>query len=393
MKKDTQILVLTYWKFDDALIQTYTLPYLKIIESIISKNSKVYLFTLDTSKRHSIQISPIIQNISKPYFPFGIRLVFEWIKNFIFLYKLIKKKHIQYIHCWCTPAGVAGYILCKLTGAKLILDSFEPHAEAMVETKTWKKQSISFKFLIRFEKLQLKLASHVICTTKSMITYSQIKFKIIKSNYFVKPACVDFSIFKTIKKDFNLMQGLTKDDIICVYAGKFGGIYLEKEIFDFFAVAHNYWGNKFKVILLTNENHTKIYNYCKNSNLDPNVIKLKFVPHSEVSKYLALGSFGICPVKPVPTKLFCTPIKNGEYWAMGLPIVITKNISDDSYIIKSNNIGYVLNEFNTDEYLKAVLKIESLLENKENLKLKIIEIAHKFRSFSIAESIYKSIYA
>ena len=107
---------------------------------------------------------------------------------------------------------------------------------------------------------------------------------------------------------------------------------------------------------------------------------------------MALGDFGICPVKPVPTKQFCTPIKNGEYWAMGLPVVITKNISEDSDIIKLNDIGYVLSELTNEEYMNAVLKIESLLLTKEKLKNKIIEIAIKHRSFEIAEKIYTSIY-
>ncbi|MBL7910338.1 MAG: glycosyltransferase [Bacteroidia bacterium] len=393
MKKDTHILVITYWKFDDALIQTYTLPYLKIIESIVGKDSKIYLLTLDAATRPINQITSVIYNISKTYFPFGLKSLFEWVKNFIFLIRFIKKNKIQYVHCLCTPAGVAGYILCKLTGAKLILDSFEPHAEAMVENNTWKKNSLRYKFLFRFEKLQLKLATHVICAAEGMIAYSQKKYNIKKENYFVKPACVDFSKFESVQKDFKLLDGITENNIICIYAGKFNGIYLEKEVFDFFAVAHSHWGDKFKVVLLTNESKEKIDHYCLNSNLNSSIITLKFVPHSDVPKYMALSDFGICPVKPVPTKQFCTPIKNGEYWAMGLPVVITKNISEDSDIIQTNDIGYVLNALNEEEYLKAIIKIESLLLNKEKLKLKIVEVAKKYRSFSIAEKIYKSIYA
>jgi glycosyltransferase involved in cell wall biosynthesis len=392
LKKDIHILVITYWKYDDALIQTYTLPYLKIIESIASKDSKIYLLTLDPKARPISQVSSAIYNISKAYFPFGIKSLFEWIKNFVFLLKFIKRNKIQYVHCWCTPAGVAGYILCKLTGVKLVLDSFEPHAEAMVENNTWKKQSLRYKLLIRFEKLQLKLANDVICAAEGMVAYSQKKYNIIKENYYIKPACVDFSKFESAKKDLKLLSGLTEEDIICIYAGKFNGIYLEKEVFDFFAIAHSYWGNKFKIVLLTNEPKEKIDQYCVNSNLDPGIINLKFVPHSEVPKYMALGDFGICPVKPVPTKQFCTPIKNGEYWAIGLPVVITKNISEDSDIIKLNDIGYVLSELTNEEYMNAVLKIESLLLTKEKLKNKIIEIAKKHRSFEIAEKIYISIY-
>jgi glycosyltransferase involved in cell wall biosynthesis len=386
------ILVITYWDFEDALIQTYTLPYLKIIENIISENSKIFLFTLDAIERKNKIVSLKITNISKQYDKFGLKSILKWIKNFVYLYKLIKKEKIEYIHCWCTPAGVAGYILCKLTGIKLVLDSFEPHAESMVETKTWQKNSIRFKLLMHYEKLQLKLASHVICATKGMIAYSQKKYNIIKEHYFIKPACVDFSKFEAGKKDFKLVNGINEDDIICVYAGKFSGIYLEKEVFDFFAIAHLHWGNKFKVVLLTNEPKEKIDQYCVNSNLDPGIINLKFVPHSEVPKYMALGDFGICPVKPVPTKRYCTPIKNGEYWAMGLPVVIPNNISDDSDIIKLNKIGYVLNRLNNEEYLKAVLEIDLLLKNKDVLKQKIIDIAIKYRSYKIAENIYNSIY-
>ena len=385
------ILVITYWDFEDALIQTYTLPYLKIIENIISENSKIFLFTLDAIERKNKIVSLKITNISKQYDKFGLKSILKWIKNFVYLYKLIKKEKIEYIHCWCTPAGVAGYILCKLTGIKLVLDSFEPHAESMVETKTWQKNSIRFKLLMHYEKLQLKLASHVICATKGMIAYSQKKYNIIKEHYFIKPACVDFSKFEAGKKDFKLVNGINEDDIICVYAGKFSGIYLEKEVFDFFAIAHLHWGNKFKVVLLTNEPKEKIDQYCVNSNLDPGIINLKFVPHSEVPKYMALGDFGICPVKPVPTKRYCTPIKNGEYWAMGLPVVIPNNISDDSDIIKLNKIGYVLNRLNNEEYLKAVLEIDLLLKNKDVLKQKIIDIAIKYRSYKIAENIYNSI--
>jgi glycosyltransferase involved in cell wall biosynthesis len=386
------ILVITYWDFEDALIQTYTLPYLKIIENIISQNSKIFLFTLDAIERKNKIVSLKITNISKQYYKFGLKSTLKWIKNFVYLYKLIKKEKIEYIHCWCTPAGVASYILSKLTGVKLVLDSFEPHAESMVETKTWQKNSIRFKLLMRYEKLQLKLASHVICATEGMIAYSQKKYNVIKEHYFIKPACVDFSKFIAGKKDLKLVKGINEEDIVCVYAGKFSGIYLEKEVFDFFAIAHSHWGNKFKVVLLTNESQEKIHQYCKNSNLDPTIITVKFVPHSEVPKYLALGDFGICPVKPVPTKRYCTPIKNGEYWAMGLPVVIPNNISDDSDIIKLNKIGYVLNKLNNEEYLKSVLEIDLLLKNKDVLKQKIIDIAIKYRSYKIAENIYNSIY-
>ena len=37
--------------------------------------------------------------------------------------------------CWCMTAGSLGYILSKTSGKNLVIDSYEPHAEAMVENQ------------------------------------------------------------------------------------------------------------------------------------------------------------------------------------------------------------------------------------------------------------------
>ena len=38
------------------------------------------------------------------------------------------------------------------SGIPLVLDSYEPHAEAMVETNAWKKRGIAFRTLFYLEK-------------------------------------------------------------------------------------------------------------------------------------------------------------------------------------------------------------------------------------------------
>jgi glycosyltransferase involved in cell wall biosynthesis len=117
-----------------------------------------------------------------------------------------------------------------------------------------------------------------------------------------------------------------------------------------------------------------------------------YVKHHEIAQYIGLADFAITPVKPVPSKRFCSPIKNGEYWAMGLPVVISNNISDDSEIIETNNIGVVLRAFSQEEYQNAVLKIDNL-RSQPGLRNKIIKIARQYRGFEIAEKVYKEVYA
>ena len=79
---------------------------------------------------------------------------------------------------------------------------------------------------------------------------------------------------------------------------------------------------------------------------------------------------------------------------MGLPVVITPGISDDSDIIKENKIGAILENFNSQGYNKVVSELDRFIncEDKQEIKRSINIIAKKFRSFKIAEDIYAQIY-
>jgi glycosyltransferase involved in cell wall biosynthesis len=94
----------------------------------------------------------------------------------------------------------------------------------------------------------------------------------------------------------------------------------------------------------------------------------------------------------VPTKRFCTSIKDGEYWAMGLPIVISPNISDDSDIIEQEEIGIVMDFADKDQFEPSLAQLDTLLQRKNDLKEKIRNTGQRYRSFDIAENIYRKIY-
>lgn len=389
------ILILTYWDFNDALIQTYTLPYLKIISNNINDESKIFLLTLNKKNISTSFNHPKIKVLNFCYIPFGIKAIFYYGFMLLYLIWFIYKNKITHIHAWCTPAGVFGYILSVLTNKPLIIDSYEPHAEAMIEVGEWKKKSLAFKFLFFMENKMTHRAKYLIATTESMIKEYAVKkynFDVNKNNWFVKPACVDFQIFQPNEEKRKLIRAQLgiENKITGIYAGKFGGIYLEDDFFQWLKTAQEYWNDKFSFILLSSHNKDYISLKCKKFHIDEKIIIHRFVPHHQVADYLNASDFGITPVKPVYTKKFCSPIKDGEYWAVGLPVIITKDISDDSKIIEKHNIGYVLKDLNEKEYLQSVLYLDNLL--KENIKSKIIEIAHKYRDFEKIKYIYKKIY-
>ena len=177
-----------------------------------------------------------------------------------------------------------------------------------------------------------------------------------------------------------------------MYAGKLGGIYLKSEVFDFIKACYEYWKDDFRFLMLTNAPREEIDLECKRTGLPGHSVTRKFVFHQEVPAYLSLGDFAINPVKPVPTKRFCTSIKDGEYWAMGLPVVISPNISDDSEIIKREDIGVSMDFADSSQFSSALARLNSFLQIKNDLSKKIRGIAEQYRSYRIAENIYTVIY-
>jgi hypothetical protein len=145
--------------------------------------------------------------------------------------------------------------------------------------------------------------------------------------------------------------------------------------------------------LLSNIDTSEIQKHCVEAGLPFHVVTKLFVPHAEIPKYIGLADFALCPVKPLPSKRYCTPIKNGEYWALGLPVVIPHGVSDDAAIIEENQIGAVLHQLNNEAYMIGVKQIEKLILSSTNERVQSIrEIAKRYRGFEIAEVVYRKIY-
>lgn len=398
------IIVITYWSYKDALVQTYTLPYVRLMKKYCS--GKIYLVTLEQerlklsaeektkirSQLHAAGIHPIFLK----YQPFGMSAAFGWSLKLIRLWLLILFGGIKTIHTWCTPAGMIGYLLSRFTGKKLILDSFEPHAEPMLETGEWKAGGKAFQTLFQYEKKQANRASVVIGLTESMKAYAKEKYGMQDKPFYLKPALIDFNSLPQFtnetRTDFRNKNQL-RDKIVCVCAGKTGGLYFEKEVFDFFRSCADHWGERFHVVMLSPDREEKLLVLAKQSGFSEKQITIRFVPQHEVYAWMNAADFAFNPCRPVPSRRHGTSIKNAEYRAMGLPVVLAHDISDDSETIAAENAGAVLDEMNETNYRNAIQTIDDLLKTDcQLLNKRITDSMRKNRSMEIADRVYKEIY-
>lgn len=392
------MLVITYWDQGDPLVVNYTLPYLRQILGILPPGSCIHLVTLDKEQRKGSTIDGEagIVHHPFPYRPFGMRGMAMLPSLVMALRGIVKKHRIDVVHAWCTPAGMLGYLVSMLSGRPLVVDSYEPHAEAMVENGTWRKGGVAFRILFLFERLQTRRAAAVVAAARGMREYAKQRYGRVPQHFYVKPACVDLARFPENHTKAELSERLSHmaGKLVAVYAGKFGGIYLGQEVFDLFRAARDHWGEKFHVMLLTAHTADELAPYMLKAGLHPGMFTMQWAKPQDVPGFLAMADWAITPVKPVPTKRFCTPIKDGEYWAAGLPVMITPGISDDSDLIATQGIGSVIATLDRAGYVRAVQDMDELLrkEDRQVLRARIRAVAARYRSFGIAEEVYRDLY-
>ncbi len=405
------VLVITYWSYNEPLIQAYTLPYLRIMADLPNAEVQVHLFTLEKKDRPMSVADRAQQShdadryrmrhFSRRYHRFGLRAMIAWMVNLVVIWRYCRKHRIEVLHAFGSPAGTSAHFLSKIMGVPYIVDSYEPHAESMVENGSWQRSSLAYKLLMFFERLQTRHAKAVLATTEAMREYAAKTYKHVPRVLLPRPACVDTTLFDAsrVARIHRHDIGFADEDVVCVYAGKLGGIYLKEAVFDFFHACTEHWGERFRVIMLSDSKPEEVNRLAEAAQLDPSMIYLRQVPHSEVVDYLALADFGINPVKPVPSKRYCTSIKDGEYWAMGLPVVIPANISDDSALIARERIGAVIESLSAEGYQAAIANLAKLLDAMhadaavaKQEKARIRQLAQTHRGMALAQEVYARIY-
>ncbi len=348
-----RILFIGYWNLDDGLTHSTIFPHLKILKEIPNVE---YLHFINTQRETpSVYSLDKIDDISVDYTPvYSKNIPFNHLdKVFDFVYvpklicKLCKKYQINLIIARGAPAGSLAYLATKENKIPFIVESFEPHADYMKAAGEWK--SFGFKYLFQkyWEKQQKKYAKALITVA---VNYRNclIEEGVGKDKIFVVPCAVDQNIFykdKSLRKKIRLELNIPDNVIVGVYAGKFGGLYLKEEAFQIFKEAFEQIKD-FHLLLLTNIESSWLNRMIHHYKLPSNRIHLNFVPYSEVNKYLNIADFAFALYRSNHVSQFLSPVKIGEYWACGLPVLITPNLGDEMHWINEKRLGTIIDENN-----------------------------------------------
>lgn len=264
----------------------------------------------------------------------------------------------------------------------------------MHEDGVWKKIGLRYQVLKKAESEEKKRANFLFPVTDAYAHYIIDKEGVDRDKVRTMPCCVDldrFSFQATDRGSIRKKLGLSDSDIVGIYTGKLGGIYLDKEAIQIIRATKEQLGAEKFFLIILSPDHEAWRKSLVEANIDSNRYYIGFVDQSEVGAYLSASDFAFSLHRPTSSKIGISPIKNGEYMANGLPIVIPSGIGDDSALINKNEFGVVVEDIASIEKTDFASLTDLMMIDRESGR--IAKWAQAHRSFEIVRRCYKEMVA
>jgi len=271
-------------------------------------------------------------------------------------------KKFDIVHARTYPGGLIGLALAPLIGAKFVYHNEGFYPDEQVDGGVWAENSRPHRVAKRLENLMYSHADGIIALSYRAQANIEKMPEVVrkKTPVIFVPSCVDLERFllPETKPDF------LKDQLNLVYIGSVGNRYILDKVGAFVAAARKINPNV-SLQIYSKADSELITKMLDDGGLAREAWKLEAVPYSEMPQHLSQYHAGLFFLTEGISEHGCSPTKIGEYWAVGLPVVTTPNVSDTDEIIKRERVGIIINEQTRESYEQAYREMQELLDDSE----------------------------
>lgn len=283
------------------------------------------------------------------------------------------------VHARTFVAGLMGLVLAPLLRAKLIYHNEGFFPDEQVDGGVWQKDSAThrtFKFL---EQLLYARADGIIALSKRAKAFIENLPCVArrKTPVIVVPSCVDLQQFQPSPTLPRQQDG----ELRLVYVGSVGRRHLMGKIGNFVATVAQETDNVHLQVISQTEKSV-VTAMLASSGLSANRWSYHSIPHTEISTRLHGQHAGLLFYPRGLSEHGGSPTKVGEYWAAGLPVITTPNVSDTDEIIRREKVGVVVEEHTEEAYRRAICELKELLADPE-ISVRCRKAAEKYYSLDL----------
>jgi glycosyltransferase involved in cell wall biosynthesis len=266
------------------------------------------------------------------------------------------------IHARTFIGGLIGMTLAGLLRLKMVYHNEGFYPDEQVDGGVWQFGSFP-------HRLARSLEQRLYARADGIVVLSHRAREVIESlpavcsrrtPTVVVPSCVDLDKFCRPEA-----AGRSSGDVLrLVYIGSIGYRYIFNRVARFVAVAAQEVG-PLRLRVLTKADPDQVNAALCHAGVPQHIWSVASVPHAAMPAELATQQAGLFFLTQGISEHSCSPTKIGEYWAMGLPVVSTPNVSDTDSIIQRERIGVIVREHTDTEYRRTARELRALLCDPE----------------------------
>jgi glycosyltransferase involved in cell wall biosynthesis len=360
-------LYLCYASLTDPLIRTQVVAYLA---GLVERGHTIHLLTfepkLERARRRELRDEMAAVGIAwhslryhkRPSLP---ATIFDTLSGAVFAVWLVVRHRLGALHARSHVPLAMALLARVVTRRRLIFDIRGLLAEEYVDAGRWVRGGAPYRITTWIQGAGLRGADGFVTLTERVrrVLFGEAS----RPRTYVIPCCADFDRLAPTMRDVRTELELGERPVM-IYVGKLTGVYMDREMADFFAVARRHEPD-LAFLVLTQSPADSIVDELLGAGVPENAFRVTQAPASDVGTYLAAASFAICFCHPKPSLIASSPTKIGEYLAAGLPVVSGPDVGDTDTILREHNAGVVVDGFDDASYERAMEELRALLREPD----------------------------
>lgn len=285
--------------------------------------------------------------------------------------RLRMREGFDIVHARTFVAGPVGYLIAHLMGARFVYHNEGFYPDEQVDAGVWKEGSFVHRLAGRIEGYLYDHADAVIVLSERArkVVKSRPRVEAARTSVIVVPSAVDLEIFQPTTSPRTRREALR-----LVYLGSVGHRYRLDDAGRFVSALRRLAPGT-TLTVISYANRALVESMLDSSGLARDAWTLKELPHRAVPAELRLHDAGLLFWPVGLSEHGCSPTKVGEYWASGLPVVTSPNISDTDAIVRRDRVGVVVDPAREGSFEDGALELLLILADKD--------LAHRCRSAAV----------
>lgn len=304
----------------------------------------------------------------------------------------LRMRGYKYIVTLGSVAGTYAYLYARILFIRLFLYQFEPHSEYAIDNGMWSEKSLVYKISHYLENKAAHFSTTIASGTRFMGDRLKDTWK-VKAKFFKIATVANDQKFIFDQEERTVMRrrlGLSDDQWVLFYPGKFGSLYYTDETAWMFRWLHD-MEPRLHFLIVTPHSDEEVHTIFDRAGVECSCYSVCHSDYADIHNYFFASDFAVIAVPPGPSKKFISNIKVGEYLSAGLPYLITKGVSEDYLVATEQQVGVVVDDFVEKDIKSAWPDIERFLkmdagERREHCR----QVGLGYRGFGTLNPIFKS---